>query len=109
MSTYTGNRLSVFVQDFKALGEWLPLIKWNCLAYLITMFRSAATAVWDSSSAVWSDISLLAVCSQLDFLRVDRAVHLQRRQLRVGGFGRKGWCNRPVHDSPLPQAPDHAR
>ena len=55
MSTYTGNRLSVFVQDFKALGEWLPLIKWNCLAYLITMFRSAATAVWDSSSAVWSD------------------------------------------------------
>ena len=45
MSTYTGNRLSVFVQDFKALGEWLPLIKWNCLAYLITMFRCAATTV----------------------------------------------------------------
>ena len=52
MSTYTGNRLSVFVQDFKALGEWLPLIKWNCLAYLITMFRSAATTVWDSRSAL---------------------------------------------------------
>ena len=56
MSTYTGNRLSVFVQDFKALGEWLPLIKWNCLAYLITMFRSAATTVCGTAARLFGPV-----------------------------------------------------
>jgi hypothetical protein len=32
------NNLRTFREGIKAMGEWLPLIKWNCLALMIDMY-----------------------------------------------------------------------
>lgn len=37
-NTSNTNNLRTFREGVKALGEWLPLIKWNCLAYMVVMY-----------------------------------------------------------------------
>lgn len=37
-TTHHSNNLRTFREGVKAMGEWLPLIKWNCLALMINMY-----------------------------------------------------------------------
>lgn len=37
-NTSNTNNLRTFREGVKAMGEWLPLIKWNCLALMVNMY-----------------------------------------------------------------------